>query len=114
MNTTSVGRIGEDIACEYLRVNGYKIIKRNYRAAHGEVDIIAQRGMHLSFVEVKTRHNSDYGYASDAVNYKKQQRIKSAAKVFLMTYHEYDDMSFDVCEVYTSERTINYIESAFE
>ena len=114
MNTTTVGRIGEDIACEYLKVNGYRIIKRNYRAAHGEVDIIAQRDMHLSFVEVKTRYNSDFGYASDAVNYKKQQRIKSAAKVFLMTYHEYDDISFDVCEVYTSERTINFIESAFE
>ena len=95
MNTTSVGRIGEDIACEYLRANGYRILKRNYRAAHGEVDIIALRGMHLSFVEVKTRRNLDFGYASDAVNFKKQQRIKSAAKVFLMTYREYDDISFD-------------------
>ena len=114
MNTTSVGRIGEDIACEYLRVNGYRIIKRNYRAAHGEVDIIAQRGMHLSFVEVKTRNSRNFGYASDAVNYRKQQRIKSAARVFLTMYEEYDDISFDVCEVYTSERAINYIEAAFE
>lgn len=114
MNTTSVGRIGEDIACKYLTANGYEIIKRNYRAAHGEIDVIAKRGTHLALVEVKTRYNADFGYASEAVNYKKQQRIKSAARVFLASYSKYEDISFDVCEVYTSKRTINYIEAAFE
>ncbi len=113
MNTTSVGRIGEDIACEYLRKNGYEILKRNYRAARGEIDIIAKKGKHLSFVEVKTRYNTDYGFASDSVNSKKQMRIISAARAYLMIYKDYEDVSFDVCEVYTGVRSINYIENAF-
>lgn len=114
MNTTSVGRMGEEIACRYLTENGYEIIRRNYRAARGEIDVIAQKGTHLAFVEVKTRYNVNFGYASEAVDYRKQQRIKSAARAFLTSYSKYEEISFDVCEVYTSKRTINYIEAAFE
>lgn len=113
MNTTTIGRIGEDICCEYLRANGYEILGRNYKAGHGEIDIIAKKGLRLAFVEVKTRGGFRFGYACEAVNSKKQQRIKSAAKVFIMAYRDYDEISFDVCEVYTGERRINYIEDAF-
>lgn len=113
MNTTTVGRMGEQIACKHLQTNGYEIVERNYRAARGEIDIIAKKGMHLAFVEVKTRRNYDFGYAAEAVSFKKQQRIVSAARAFLMSYKAYEDISFDVCEVYTKDRSINYIENAF-
>ena len=114
MNTTSIGRIGEDITAKYLEANGYEVIRRNFRASGGEIDIIAKKGAHLAFVEVKTRCNTDFGRASDAVNNPKMSRIKSAARAFLCSYSDYEDISFDVCEVYTGDRTINYIQCAFE
>ena len=113
MNTHTVGKAGEDIACKYLEANGYEILKRNYRAAHGEIDIIAVKGRHLAIVEVKTRSSVKFGFASEAVNYDKQKRIIRAANVFIMSFDDYDEISFDVCEVYTSDRSINYIENAF-
>jgi len=113
MNTTSMGRIGEDIVCKYLKENGYEIIRRNFKSAGGEIDIIAKKGERLAFVEVKTRHNTDYGFAAEAVNAQKISKIKSAAAAFVCGYGDYEEISFDVCEVYTGDRTINYIENAF-
>lgn len=113
MNTVETGNFGENIACEYLLKNGYTILKRNYRAANGEIDIIAEVNKKLCFVEVKTRKNTNFGYASEAVNYHKQNKIISTAKAFLMQYSDYDEISFDVCEIYTENGTINYISNAF-
>ena len=113
MNTTGIGRRGEDEACKYLKSKGYTVLKRNYRAARGEIDIIAKKDRHISFVEVKTRKNINFGYAFEAVNRDKQRRIRSAASAFIMAYHDYEDISFDVCEVYTESLRINYIENAF-
>ena len=113
MNTVLIGKFGEDTAQKYLLENGYKILKRNYRAAGGEIDIIAKKGDHLSFVEVKSRTDKKYGYAADAVNYPKQKKIINTARAFLMGYTDYDTVSFDVCEIYTKDRYINYIENAF-
>lgn len=49
-----IGKIGEDIACAYLKQNGYKIIQRNHRQPWGELDIICQKNSLMVFVEVKT------------------------------------------------------------
>lgn len=55
MKTASVGKLGEDIACEYLIKSGYRILGRNYRERWGEIDIIAKApDLTLVFVEVKT------------------------------------------------------------
>jgi len=114
MNTALKGKMGEDLCAKYLRDNGYVILKRNFRSRSGEIDIIAKRGSHLSFVEVKTRKNTNFGHPCDAVDYHKQQKIISTARTFLVSYTDYEDISFDVCEVYTDERCINYIQGAFE
>lgn len=114
MSTFLIGRNGEKEAVKFLEKNGYTIIKQNYHAANGEIDIIAKKERHLSFVEVKSRKDTKFGYPSDAVTIKKQQKIINTAKAFLIYYDEYDEISFDVCEVYLKERRINYIENAFE
>lgn len=113
MSTVSVGKYGEDAAAEYLAGEGCKILRRNYKAANGEIDIIAKSGKKLMFVEVKTRKNTNFGYACDAVNYRKQHKIINTARAFVISYTDYDEISFDVCEVYTEEHRINYIENAF-
>jgi len=54
MNTRSKGNVGEDIACKFLRDNGFTIIARNYMRKWGELDIVAQKDSVLHFVEVKS------------------------------------------------------------
>ena len=113
MNTFISGRRGEDIAAKYLSENGYIILKRNFSSSGGEIDIIAKKGQHLAFVEVKTRRNNKFGSPSEAVNRHKIRKIIQCAKAYIMCYNDYEDISFDVCEVYTEDRFINYIENAF-
>ncbi len=49
-----IGKIGEDCACKYLKKEGYQIIERNYLRKWGELDIVAQKGKKIHFVEVKS------------------------------------------------------------
>jgi len=113
MSTFLTGRYGEDMAVKFLKEKGYMILEKNFRAAHGEIDIVALKDGHLSFVEVKSRKNADFGYPAEAVTLKKQRKIIDAAKVFLMHFEDYSEITFDVCEVYLKEKRINYIENAF-
>lgn len=106
-----LGRKGESLAVKYLKRNGYKILKRNYVNPFGEVDIIAQKGNTVAFIEVKTRLSDVFGAPSEAVNYKRKQRYIAAAKYF---FYERDidcTVRFDIIEVYRGK--INHIENAF-
>lgn len=109
-----LGDFGEDLTCEYLEKNGYKILNRNYSKTFGEIDIIARKGELISFVEVKTRKSDSFAYAAEAVNFYKQQRIRKASQAYLMEKGLTDFLiSFDISEVYMDTRKINYIENAF-
>ena len=77
--TQSFGREGERIAVDYLTEKGYRILRRNYRFGRGEIDIIAQDGTELVFVEVKTRRTSAFGEPEEAVTPKKQSQIRTVA-----------------------------------
>ena len=109
-----IGNIGEAAACEFLIRAGYKIIQRNFRCKTGEIDIIALQNGCTVFVEVKTRKNTNYGYAAEFVDYRKQLKVKRAAMYFLKSRDV--DMRFDVIEVYHDRgkvTEINHIEDAF-
>lgn len=109
-----LGDFGEDLTCEYLLKNGYKILDRNYSKTFGEVDIIAIKDEVISFVEVKTRKSDAFAYAAEAVNFYKQERIRKASQAYLMENNLSDFlMRFDVSEVYLDTRKLNYIENAF-
>ena len=66
-----VGSKGEDLAAEFLKDKGYRIIGRNYKTPIGELDIIAKDGETLVFVEVKTRSSNAFGYPFEAVGSRK-------------------------------------------
>ena len=111
--TTEIGRFGEDIAVKLLRKKKYKLLERNYRAGHNELDIIAENKEYTVFVEVKTRSEHkifgfDYGEPAEAVNYQKQKRTIQAAKAYLYKRdgnNEHDRMiRFDIIEVYLQNR----------
>ena len=81
------GEWGENKACEYLRRKGYTILHRNFRGLLegkiiGEIDIIAQDGETAVFVEVKTRVSALFGTGAEAVNRRKQEKLRRTAMLF--------------------------------
>ena len=71
-----IGKRGEQLAAEYLKNNGYKILDTNYQKRKGEIDLIAYdpTSDEIVFIEVKARSSQSYGYPEEAVN---QNKIKS-------------------------------------
>ncbi len=112
MNTKTKGKAGELFAVLYLKKKHYKIVEQNFRCRFGEIDIIARDNGALVFVEVKTRKNTDFQRPAESVNARKQKRIITAAKYFLMQ-NLISDVAcrFDVIEVMGEE--INHITNAF-
>lgn len=115
------GKFGEDTAAHYLTLRFYKILERNYRKRNAEVDIIAQKGKTLCFVEVKTRSNDKFGTPGEAVDFKKQQKIILGAQNYLAQTNWQGEVRFDVAEVYARKtkfgfktHKINYIKNAFD
>ena len=95
-----LGRRGEQIAARYLRRCGYFILARNYRAARAEIDLVAVEGEMLVFVEVKARSSLLFGAPVEAVDEKKQARIRRAADVYAQRYRVCDlPMRFDVVAI---------------
>ncbi len=109
------GKTGEAIAAKYLKKSGYKILERNYRKKYGEIDIIAQKGENIAFVEVKTRKSDLYGTPSEFVTAKKQAKIKKAAYTYIQENDLDADFTFDIIEVYLNSKgeNVNHIIGAF-
>ncbi len=94
-----IGALGERRVAEYLKANGYIIVKRNWRDRYGEIDIIAQKDKTLCFVEVKTRDEAAIVSGLEAVDYRKQRRIRITALRFKNRLKRELDVRFDVAEV---------------
>ena len=116
-----LGRDGENAVAEYLRKNGYIILRRNWRdSRYGEVDIIAENRENIVFVEVKTRSENAYVSGLEAVDERKMRRIKNAASIFTRKLNTVLEPRIDVAEVLPQISEdgkrfwkINYIKSAF-
>ena len=91
---------GENLAKEYLVSKGYVILENNFRTPHGELDLIAEKGGVLVFVEVKTRSSHYFGYPEQAITKRKQSFMKSAAEYYFSS-HENTPMTwqFDVISI---------------
>ncbi len=111
------GRRNEELAAEFLKKNGYRILKRNYRCKTGEIDIIAKDKGTICFVEVKARSNQNFGLPQEAVDRYKQKQIGKAAVSFLSSHALFGKSArFDVVSVlWQEERPVfNLIKDAFE
>jgi len=82
MNTTARGNYGEDLACQFLKEQGYKIIERNFRIRGGEIDIVALDGETLVYVEVKTRTQKIFGRPEESVTFHKIRFLERAVKFY--------------------------------
>ncbi len=117
MDRRLIGNIGEEKVALFYKKAGYNLLATNFKTKFGEIDIICQKDKLLVFIEVKTRSSASFAKAYENVTYKKQQKIKSTAKIYISKY-KFDDLfvRFDVAEVYKNENEyeINIIEDAFE
>ena len=107
----SKGRYGEALARDFIRSKGYKILEQNYNTALGEIDLIALDKDIIVCIEVKTRTNINYGYAYEAVNFKKQRKIINTSYVYIKHKNIHDmQLRYDIIEVYLGkEIDINHI-----
>lgn len=114
MQKRAIGYEYERKAAEYLKEKGYHILKQNFYTKFGEIDMIARDGKYLVFVEVKYRSTKRGGHPLEAVDGKKQNRIKKAAQFYLLRYGygENTPCRFDVVGILQEE--IIHIENAFE
>src|SRR5690606_2608835 len=69
------GRAGEERAARHLVARGYEILDRNWRCPQGELDIVAERGGMLCFIEVKTRRGLGFGHPFEAIDERKRRRL---------------------------------------
>lgn len=104
-----LGKKGERLAERYLRKQGYRLLKRNFRTPYGEADLIFSFKDEVVFVEVKTRSDANFAEARVAVNHDKQERYRKIAQFF--GGGEEPNARFDVVEVYPDK--IVHIENAF-
>ncbi|MGO4691867.1 YraN family protein [Glaciibacter sp. 2TAF33] len=74
-----LGRLGEDCAAAYLTDAGYRLLGRNWRCAQGEIDLVAERGGEVVFVEVKTRSGVGFGHPFEAITVQKLARLRRLA-----------------------------------
>ena len=113
MERQILGKTGEDRAVRELERRGYAILARRYRTRHGEIDIVADDGGTIVFVEVKAREGSECGGAAAAVTVHKQRRLASMAVDYLARNHVTSrPCRFDVVAIDGPELTL-YV-SAFD
>lgn len=90
VNPTAI--IGENLAAEYLRKKGYKIIERNFRRRYGEIDIIASNDDTLVFFEVKTRKSILYGTPLEAITRWKLQELVRTAQFYKLAHRHLPEL----------------------
>lgn len=110
-----LGKLGEDLAVQYLTDKGYEILERNWRNIHKEIDIIAKDGDDLVIVEVKARQTDEYGEPDIAVTKRKQRMLIAAANAYIARKGLDVETRFDIISIVfkDGEHVIEHIEDAF-
>ena len=84
--TQERGKRGEDFAADFLRQQGFRIVERNVRSPHGEIDLVCQDGTTTVFVEVKLRASTAFGAPEEVVVGKKLERMRGAAEWYVTNH----------------------------
>ena len=94
-----LGKLGEEMAVDYLRNNGYEILNTNWTFQKAEIDIIAQKDTILAVVEVKTRSSIDFGLPQDFVKPKKIQLLVKAIDEYVISKNLDVEVRFDIIAI---------------
>jgi len=107
MNSSSIGKLGENIAREYLENKGYKIIEQNYKTKYAEIDLIAKKDNVLIFVEVRSKAGEQFGSPEDTINREKKRRLKMNSMGYVNRVKWRKGYRVDaVCIVFNPDQTI--------
>lgn len=90
-----LGAWGESVAAHQLEAHGYTIVARNWRCRYGEIDLVAQAGDELVFVEVKTRRGRGFGTPEEGVSPHKLRKLFELGQHYLLAY-DLDDVAWRV------------------
>ena len=95
-----LGKLGEELAVEFLRKNGYEILETNWTFQKDEIDIIAKKENILTIVEVKTRSSIEFGLPQDFVKPKKIQLLVKAVDAYVIERDLDIDVRFDIIAIH--------------
>lgn len=112
----TTGKIGEELACNYLLEKGYIILERNWRFSKAEIDIIAKLEEMLIFVEVKTRSYDYYGSPESFLSERQESLLADAANEYMKQVGYEWEFRFDVIGILLRTQTdfeLSHIEDAF-
>ena len=110
-----LGKLGEEMAVEFLKKEGYTILQTNYTFQKAEIDILAQKAGVLAVVEVKTRSSLDFGLPQDFVKPKKIQLLVKAVDAYV-TQNDLDlEVRFDIIAIHKNDKSfvIEHLIDAF-
>ena len=110
-----LGKLGEELAVEFLRKNGYEILETNWTFQKAEIDIIAQKENILAVVEVKTRSSLEFGLPQDFVKPKKIQLLVKAINEYVVSKDLDIEVRFDIIAVHKEDKSfaIEHLKDAF-
>ena len=111
----NLGRLGENIAKDFLKQRGFIIIAINWRHLHYGIDIIARHQNILVFVEVKTRSTFKYGFPDESIDHKKESRLREAAEIYIEQEDLHNEIRFDIVSIVKNnfEEKVYHITDAF-
>jgi putative endonuclease len=110
-----LGKLGEELAIDFLEKNGYEILETNWVFDKAEIDIIAQKNEVLAVVEVKTRSSIDFGLPQDFVKPKKIKLLLKAIDEYVIQNDLDVEVRFDIIAIHKKDSNFNieHIEDAF-
>ena len=86
MKRREIGALGEELARDLLRSRGYHLRETNFRCQEGEIDIVAEQGDYLVFVEVRTRKSTQFGTPEESITSAKREKLTQVALAYLQTH----------------------------
>lgn len=99
MTNFANGQQAEQVATDYLKTNGYKIIDNNWRTKYCEIDIVAEKSSTIYFVEVKYRQSKIQGTGIDYITSKKLKQMEFSAEMWVQHHKWLGDYDLAVIEV---------------
>ncbi len=110
-----LGKLGEELAVEFLQKNGYEILETNWTFQKAEIDIIAKKENTLAIVEVKTRSSLEFGLPQDFVKPKKIQLLVKAVNEYVVSKDMDIEVRFDIIAIHKEAKSfvIEHLIDAF-
>ncbi len=110
-----LGKLGEELAVDFLQKEGYEILETNWTFQKAEIDIIAQLGNTLAIIEVKTRSSIEFGLPQDFVNSKKIKLLTKAVDNYVVEKDLDINVRFDIIAIHLKDKSfvIEHFTDAF-